>query len=67
MIFLAYVKHPGSQEDMISNWQLAQSLAEDVVPGAEITATPCLLPMAVAHLPPCLWGKKVLIALLDVH
>jgi len=33
---LADVNHPGSQEDVVSSWEPAQSLVEDAVSGAEI-------------------------------
>ena len=33
---LVDVKHPGSQEDVVSNWEPASSLVEDVISGAEI-------------------------------
>ena len=52
---LADVNHPGSQEDLVSNWEPAQSLVEDAISGAEFA--PCLLALAVTCLPPCLqWG-----------
>ena len=55
MILLADVNRPGSQEDLVSNWEPAHSLVEDAISGAEIA--PCLLPLAVACLPLCLlWG-----------
>ena len=50
---LADVNRPGSQEDLVSNWEPARSLVEDAVSGAEIA--PRLLALAVAHLPLCLW------------
>ena len=50
---LADVIHPQSQEDVVSNWQPAHSLVEDVVSVTEIAAAPCLLILAVAHLPLC--------------
>ena len=50
---LADVNHPGSQEDLVSNWEPAQSLVEDAISGAEIA--PCLPALAVAHLPLCFW------------
>ena len=31
------VNHPGSQEDLVNNWELANSLVGDAVSGAEIT------------------------------
>ena len=42
---LADVNHPGSQDDLISNWKPVHSLVEDA---------PCLPALAVACLPPCL-------------
>ena len=51
--FLTDVNRPGSQEDLVSNGEPAHSLVEDVISGAEIA--PCLLPLAVACLPLCLW------------
>ena len=50
---LADVNHPGSKEDLVSNWEPAHSLVEDAISGAEIA--PCLLALAVTHLPLCLW------------
>ena len=35
---LAHVNRPGSQEDIVSNWEPAHSLVEDAVSGAEIAA-----------------------------
>ena len=43
---------PGSQEDLVSNWEPACGLVDDAVSGAEFV--PCFLALAVAHLPPCL-------------
>ena len=51
---LADVNHPGSQEDMASNWESAHSLVEDTVSGSEIAAVPYLPTLAVTHLPLCL-------------
>ena len=53
MTLLTDVNCPGSQEDMVRNWEPAHSLVEDAVSGAKIA--PCLLALAVAHRPPCLW------------
>ena len=50
---LVDVKHPGSQEDLVSNWEPAHSLVEDAVCVAEIA--PCLPALAIACLPFCLW------------
>ena len=50
---LTDVNRPGSQEDMVRNWEPAHSLVEDAVSGAKIA--PCLLALAVARRPPCLW------------
>ena len=57
---LADVSHPGSQEDVVSNWQPAHSLVEDVVSGAEIAVAPCLPALAVTHLYLCLQGGRAL-------
>ena len=46
----------GSQEDLVSNSEPAHNLAHDAVSGAEIA--PCLLALAVAHLPLCLQRGK---------
>ena len=53
MTLLAGVNHPGSQEDLVSNWEPAHSLMEDAVSGAKIV--PFLLSLAVTSLPLCLW------------
>ena len=53
---LADINHPGCQEYMASDWQPAHSLEGDAVSGAEIEVALCLLPLAVTHLPLCLWG-----------
>ena len=53
MTLLADVSHPGSQEDLVSNWEPAHSLVEDAISGAEIA--PRLLALAVARLLLCLW------------
>ena len=50
---LADVNCPGSQEDLVINWEPAHSLVKDAMSGAVIA--PCLLALAVAHLPLCLW------------
>ena len=50
-MLLADVNHPGSQENVVSNWDPAHSLVEDAVSGAEIA--PHLPVLAVARLP--LW------------
>ena len=49
----ADVNCSGSQEDLVSNWEPARSLVGDAVSGAEFA--PCLLALAVARLPSCLW------------
>ena len=54
MTLLADVNHPGSQEDVVSSWEPAQSLVENVFSGAEIAAAPCLLALAVEKLSLCL-------------
>ena len=51
---------PGSQEDVVINWQLSHSLVEDVVSGAMIVAASWLLALAVTHLPLCLQGGRAL-------
>ena len=53
MALLADVNRPGSQEDLVSNWEPAHSLVEDAISGAEIF--PCLPALAVARLSLCLW------------
>ena len=61
--------HPGSQENLVSNWEPAHSLVEDALSRAEIA--PCLLALAVTYLPLCLWlgGGAVCsqLALLGIH
>ena len=57
---LADVSHPGSQEDVVSNWDPAHSLVEDVDSGAKIETAPCLLALAVACLPLCVWRRRAL-------
>jgi len=47
---LADINCPGSQEDLVSNWETAHSLVKDTVSGAEIA--PRLLALAAAFLPP---------------
>ena len=47
------VNHPGSQEDLVSNWEPAHSLVQDAISGTEIA--PRLRALAVTHLPLCLW------------
>ena len=47
------VNRPGSQRDMVSNWEPADNLVVDVVSGDEIAAAPCLVALAVEHLPLC--------------
>ena len=53
---LVEVNCPGSQEDLVSNWEPAHSLVEDAVSGAEIA--PRLLALAVARLP-LWWGERL--------
>ena len=53
MTLLSDVNSLGFQEDLVSNWEPAHSLMEDAGSGAEIA--PCLLALAVAHLPLCFW------------
>ena len=57
---LADVNCPGSQEDMVSNWEPAHSLEEDAVSVAKIAATLFLPALAVACLPLCLQGGRAL-------
>ena len=52
MTLLADVNHLGSQENLVSNWELAHSLVEDAVSRAKIASR--LLALAVSHLPLCL-------------
>ena len=54
------VNCPGSQEDVVSNWQPSHSLVEGVVSGAEIAVAPCLPALAVTHLHLCLPGGRAL-------
>ena len=61
VIHLADVNHPGCQEDVVSNWEPACCLVEDVVSGAEIAAAPCLQSLVVARLPLCLWGGRTVL------
>ena len=52
MTLLADVNCPGSQEDLVSNWETAHNLLEDAtISGAKIAH--CLLALAVACLPLC--------------
>ena len=60
MTLLVDVNLPGSQEDVVSNWQSAHSLVDDAVSGAEIAATPHLLGLAVVHLTLCLQGGRAI-------
>ena len=60
---LADVSHPGSQEDVVSNWQPAPCLVEDAVSGAMIASR--LLALAVACLPLHLpWGLEPVCSLI---
>ena len=43
---LADVSCPGSQEDLVSNWEPARSLVEDAISGAEIALFWLWLPSA---------------------
>ena len=47
---LAVVNCPGSQDDLVSNWEPAHSLAGHAVSGAEVAPSPRLLALAVARL-----------------
>ena len=40
MTLLADVNHPGSQEDLVINWEPTHNLVEDAIPGVDIA--PCL-------------------------
>ena len=60
MTLLADVNCPGSQKDVVSNWQPAHSLVKDVVSGAEIALAPYLPVLAIALLSLCLQGRRVL-------
>ena len=50
---LADVNHPGSQEDLVSNWEPAHSSVQDAISGSEIA--PCLQALAVTCLSLFLW------------
>ena len=52
MTLLADVNRPVSQEDMVGNWEPAQSLVKDAVSEAEVA--PCLSALAVTRLSSCL-------------
>ena len=49
------VNWPGSQEDLVSNWEHARSLVEDAISGAEIV--PYVPALAVTCLPLGGWGE----------
>ena len=55
---LVDVNCPGSQEDLVSSWESAHSLVEDVLSGAEIAAAPCLQALAVSSLLLCLCAGR---------
>ena len=61
MTLLVDVNRPGSQEDLVSNWEPAHSLVEDAISVAEIAPLPsgsgCPLP---ASLPPAEGGASPL-------
>ena len=57
---LADVNHPGSQEDVVSNWEPAHSWMEDEDSGAESAAALCLPVPAVTCLPLRLWERRTL-------
>ena len=59
MTLLVDVNHPGSQEDLVSNWEPALSLVEEAISGARIAVAPCLLALAVTSLSLCLWELTV--------
>ena len=46
MTLLVDVNRPGSQEDLVSNWEPARSLVEDAVSGAEFAPLGRSLPLA---------------------
>jgi len=50
---LADVNCPGSQEDLVSNWEPAHRLVEDAVSGLRLP--PVFWLWLFAHLPLCLW------------
>ena len=52
---LSDVNRPGSQEDVVSNWQPAHSLVEDASLWGLVGAATCLLALAVACMPLWLW------------
>ena len=55
MTLLADFNCPGSQEDLISNWEPAHSLVKDAI--SEVEIAPCLRALAATHLPLChRWG-----------
>ena len=56
----ADMNSPGSQIDMVSDWQPAHSLAGGAVSRAEIAMAPCLPPLAVTHLSLCLWVGRAI-------
>ena len=58
-MLLVDVSCPGSQEDLVSNWEPADSLVEDALSGAEIA--PHLLALSVTCLPLCLWWGEALV------
>ena len=53
MTLLADVNRPGSQEDVVSNWEPAHSLVEDASPWGRDCSTP-LLCGSGCHTPACL-------------
>ena len=56
---LVDVNYTWSQDDVVRSWEPAHSLVEDAFPGTEIVAAPpCLLALAVASLPLCLWSGR---------
>ena len=60
MTLLVDVNVTGSQGVIVSNWQLAHSLVDDAVSGAEIAATPFLPALAISQLPLCFPGGRTL-------
>ena len=60
VILQADMNSPGSQTDMVSDWQPAHILAGGAVSGVEIAMAPCLPPLAVTHLPLCFWVGRAI-------
>ena len=58
------VSRPGSQEDLVSNWESACNLVEGAISGAEIA--PCWLWLSPACLPASGWGGGICSVLCSV-